>query len=232
MQTPNNLRTILSPLLGLIIGFFLAYGLEVGIFETWHSLGKPPEPVHRIIGANENAVYVQGTSGQIYLYTYFSFEGNRTNVWEEADQSDYQFSPTYPGGYFITIPPLFRVMQMHEIDIFPLIEAGGEVKFVLAEDNTIWMWNHGSWGIAVIFLPVFPILGLALGIFFSKKRTISYMVLTFVICAMLVLCNQQPLHQKAIPINHVKTQTVEATQARTLHSTSTIRVFVVGLKPA
>lgn len=171
MDNTSITRPNFYPLIGLIIGIFLAYALEVGLLETWHSLGKPPEPISRIIGANENTVYVLTTAGKTFSFTYFQPGGTKSNTWEEVIENDYKIISNYHPGYFISLPPLFKTIQVYELDVYPLMEAGGQVKFALSNDKTIWMWRHISMGMAVIFLPIFPVFGLGIGLLLSRKRT-------------------------------------------------------------
>lgn len=170
MDNTSNIRPNFYPLIGLVIGIFFAYALEVGLFETWHSLGRPPEPISRIIGANENTVYVLTDTGKTFSFTYFQPGGALSNTWEEVNDNNYKIISNYHAGYFISLPPLFKTTQAYELNVHPLMEAGGQVKLALANDKTVWMWKHSSAGMAVYCLSIFPGIGLGIGLLLSKIR--------------------------------------------------------------
>jgi hypothetical protein len=102
-------RPSFFPFVGIVLGIVLAYSLEVGLMETWHSLGKPAEPISQIIGANETEVYVLSNSGKVYSFSYYQWGKTRKNDWVEVVQNDYKIVPESLTGYFISLPPLFQM---------------------------------------------------------------------------------------------------------------------------
>jgi hypothetical protein len=161
---------------GFLLGLFFAIFLEIGVFEIWQPLGKPPEEISRIIGSSGAIVYVQTKSGTTYKYVFVS----DSPLWEVETSHDYRLYPkNSDSGYFITIPPLFWIKESYSIDDYGMVESGGIRRFAIAPDNSVWMWRHFSAGMAIIVLPIFPIAGLILGtlvafIWFIVQLVIGY----------------------------------------------------------
>jgi hypothetical protein len=76
---------------------------------------------------------------------------------EQNDTVDPVSHLNYYGEDFVTLPPLFRVEQLYELEYLYNVEGKGEVKFALAGDGNLLMWNHhiaGLTGLAYYFYPV------------------------------------------------------------------------------
>jgi hypothetical protein len=152
---------------GFLLGIFVAFSIETGLYEVWQPIGKPPEEITKIVGANSQTVYVQTSSGNSYRYNFFSSTDESVpSFWEIETGNDYFLYPqNTDSGYFITLPPLFRVNQSLSIHDYLAIENGGIRRFVIDPNGSMWMWRHFSTGMGIVFLPIFPLAGIILGTF-------------------------------------------------------------------
>jgi hypothetical protein len=57
-----------SSIIGALLAVALTFANTTGVFITWVSLGKPPEPATKIL-AITNGLWVQSASGVIYQYS-------------------------------------------------------------------------------------------------------------------------------------------------------------------
>jgi hypothetical protein len=171
MKYPLKFMLWILPALGIVLGYAYAYLFFHGLLETWHFVGKPDEKIMRILGIREaRKLLVATETGKIYSFEFGKIFVNEFNhyegevalppqpAWEieEHDSVDPVRRFEYYGADFFTLPPLFRVEQMYESAYVYKVEGKGEVKFALAADGNLWMWNHriaGMTGVVFVFYP-------------------------------------------------------------------------------
>jgi hypothetical protein len=165
------------PLLGLVLGYVYAYVFFHGLLEVWYLVGKPDENIVHTLGVKDaRNLLVATETGNIFSFE-FADGGEvsltRPPLWEkeEHDSSDPVPRLEYYGADFFTLPPLFQVVQRYEMEYLYKVEGKGAVKFVLAEDGNLWMWNHqiaGLTGLVFYFAPVIGFLAGFVVSFFIK----------------------------------------------------------------
>ncbi len=155
------------PILGIGFGYACAYLFFHGLLETWHFIGKPDENILRIIGIHESRKLLVATAtGEIVSFGFY----NKGEValpplisWEKEllGPVDPVSHLNYYGADFYTLPPLFQVKQLYKMEYLYDVEGKGEVKFALATDGNLWMWDHqiaGLTGTVFFFYPIFGFL--------------------------------------------------------------------------
>lgn len=176
------------PILGIIIGILFAFVYKSGLAVTWQYIGKPSSNISKIVGFVGNKLFLITENGDAYSITYEEYlivgddsipkqaewvkEGNNSIVADSIRNNDLGF---------IILPPLFKVKQEYVME-FPNIEGSSLVKFVLAEDGNLWMWNYGVGAYTVLSLCLVPIFGgivggilaliLKFGIYIRKRTKI------------------------------------------------------------
>ena len=168
MKHPLRLRFWVLPLIGFVLGLAYAYIFFNGIFATWHFVGKPDENIVRIIGINEGRKLLVATEtdklysfgfyyrGEVALPPQLSWENEQIDTVDKVSRSDL-------GADFITLPPLFQVEQLYELEYQYKVEGKGRVKFALATDGNLWMWNHKIAGLTALVYYFFPVMGFLVG---------------------------------------------------------------------
>jgi hypothetical protein len=157
------------PLLGIIVGLINAFGFIHGTFMPWYFVGKPSDPISKIIGiVDKNHLFVETDSGNIYSFEYNHYLRESSFlpfpiVWNKVEKQAIETDPIYkPTMNFISPPLLFKVKQQYEM-AYPLVEGDQLVKFALSEDGNLWLWNYGQGGMAVLTYLMFPAIGLFYG---------------------------------------------------------------------
>jgi hypothetical protein len=171
MRRPLKLILLVLPVFGFVLGYAYAYLFFHGLLETWHFVGKPDENIARIDGiraarkllvATETGKTYSFKFGNIFFNGYY-YEGELAlppqSAWEKEELIT--VDPVHPlqyyGADFFTWPPRFQVVQLYEAAYVFDIEGKGEVKFALANDGNLWIWNHqiaGMTGMVFYFAPV------------------------------------------------------------------------------
>jgi hypothetical protein len=158
------------PILGLVLGYVCAYVFFHGLLETWHFVGKPDENIESILGIREASKLLVATeTGDTYSFE-FAERGEvflpARPAWEkeEHDTVDPVRRIEYYGADFYTWPPLFQVVQLYEYEYLYKIEGKGEVKFALAADGNLWMWNHQIAGLTGLVFSFYPAIGFLAGL--------------------------------------------------------------------
>jgi hypothetical protein len=166
------------PFLAAGLGFAFAYAYLYGVLETWQFVGRPDENIVRIIGIQEGGkLFVSTESGRHYslqtaqLYFYgLHYHGavalSPKISWEKEQLEPIDLvstrQPWYPD--FVTLPPLFRVNQIYELEYVYRTEGKGEVRYALTEDGNLWMWNHEISGLSGLILYFYPFFGFLVGL--------------------------------------------------------------------
>ncbi len=166
------------PLAGIVLGYAFAYLYYHGLLETWHFVGKPGENIVRIIGIREaRQLLVATAKGKIFSFEFgeiffngFHYEGEVAlppqPAWkiEENETVDTVPALQYYGLDFFTLPPLFRVEQLYEMEYLYQEEGKGGVKFALATDGNLWMWDHKIAGLTGVVFFFYPVIGFLVGL--------------------------------------------------------------------
>ena len=167
------------PVLGFVLGYAYAYLFFHGLLEIWHFVGKPGEEIARIDGIKDaRKLLVTTKTGQIYsfefgkifLNKFYKYEGEVAlppqPAWEkeEHDTVDPVRPLQYYGADFFTWPPFFQVVQLSEAAYLYKVEGKGEVKFALAADGNLWMWNHQIAGLTGLVFQFYPVMGFLAGL--------------------------------------------------------------------
>lgn len=155
--------TLVIGLLALTIG----YVDSNLIFIRWESIGKPLEPITKIIGTTLGTVTVETESGNLYTNDILSPDRSWV-ITTEIPKDQYS-------GYFRCYKPKLS-KGMIDVQASCFLDPGGEIDsfFALKNDGNIYVW-HGrktlgdtTW-LALICIPV----GAAIGF-------ISYVVYLFI----------------------------------------------------
>jgi hypothetical protein len=178
MRYPVKFILWILPVLGFVLGYTCAYVFFHGLLETWHFVGKPDENIVRILGIRDaRKLLVATQTGKIFSFEFgkisfngFSYEGEVTlpiqPVWEkmEHDTVDPVRRLEYYGADFFTWPPFFQAAQMYEAAYLYDYEGKGEVKFALADDGNLWIWNHQIDGMTGVVFYFYPAMGFLTGL--------------------------------------------------------------------
>jgi hypothetical protein len=179
MRHPLKLILWVLPVLGFVLGYAYAYVFFHGLLETWRFVGKPDENIARIYGIRQaRKLLVATETGNIYSLEFgkisfngFYYEGEVAlppqPAWEkeEHDTVDPAHPLQYYGADFFTWPPLFQVAQLYEAAYLYNFEDKGEVKFALAADGNLWMWNHQIEGLTgAVYFYFAPVMGFLAGL--------------------------------------------------------------------
>jgi hypothetical protein len=166
------------PFLAAVAGYAFAYADYYGLLETWQFVGRPDENIVRIIGIQEGGkLFVSTETGMLYsletgqLYSSgFHYHGAVVLppkiAWEKEHFEPVALvSPRQPlGPDFVTLPPLFRVNQIYELEYVYRTEGKGEVRYALASDGNLWMWNKEISGLYGLILYFYPFFGFVVGL--------------------------------------------------------------------
>jgi hypothetical protein len=169
----RRLKSILwiLPFLGLVVGYVYAYLFFHGLLAIWHRVGKPEENIVQILGVMDTrTLFVATETSKIYSIA-FADEDEMTLsfplVWNREDLVSGEPVPSirYYGADFFTLPPLFEVVQLYEMEYIYKIEGKGAVKFAVDADGNLWMWKHQIAGLTGLVLYYYPIIGFVAGLF-------------------------------------------------------------------
>jgi hypothetical protein len=179
MKYPLKFILWILPGLGILLGYAYAYLFFHGLLETWHFVGKPDENIVRILGIREARKLLVVTEtdkiysfefGKIFINEFNNYEGEVALPpqpdWEkeEHDTVDPDHRLEYYGADFLTLPPRFRVEQLFDWAYVYKVEGKGEVKFALAADGNLWMWNHQIAGLTGLVFYFYPVMGFLAGL--------------------------------------------------------------------
>ncbi len=158
------------PFLGLVLGYVYAYLLFHGLLEIWHRVGKPEESIVQIVGVTDaGTLFVTTETGKVFSLGFTTDDDKMTLsfplVWNREDHfSGEPISPIqYYGADFFTLPPLFQVKQLYQMEYIYRVEGKGAVKFALDADGNLWMWEHQIAGLTGLVLYYYPVIGFLAG---------------------------------------------------------------------
>ena len=159
------------PFLGFVLGFVYAYSYFHGLFEIWHRVGKPEENIVQIVGLQEDGkLFVTTETGEIFSITLADASEMTLSlpvVWNREDHVSGEPFPSvkYYGAGFFTLPPLFQVVQLYQMEYIYHWEGKGAVKFALDAEGDLWMWKHKIAGLTGLVLYYYPVIGFLAGLF-------------------------------------------------------------------
>jgi len=168
MKHPPRFTLWVFPLIGFVLGLAYAYIFFNGMLATWHFIGKPDENIVELIGIKEGRKLLVATeTGKIYSFGFYyrgevalpprlSWENEQIEPVDPVSHSDL-------GADFITLPPLFKIEQLYELEYQYKVEGKGRVKFALATDGNLWIWNHKIAGLTALVYYFFPVMGFLVG---------------------------------------------------------------------
>jgi hypothetical protein len=159
------------PFLGLALGYAYAYLFFHGLLEIWHFVGKPEENIVQIVDVTDTRdLFVATETGKIFSIA-FADAGEMTLsfplVWNKEDHVSGEPVPSikYYGADIFTLPPLFEVVQLYQVEYIYDVEGKGAVKFGLDADGNLWMWEHQIAGLTGLVLYFYPVIGFLAGLF-------------------------------------------------------------------
>jgi hypothetical protein len=135
------------PFLGLVLGYAYAYLSFHGLLEIWHHVGKPEENIGQIVDATDaGKLFVSTETGKTFSLGFTFTEGEKMKLsfplaWNREDHISGNPVPSirYSGADFYTLPPLFRVKQLYQVEYIYRWEGKGSVKFALDANGNLWM---------------------------------------------------------------------------------------------
>jgi hypothetical protein len=179
MKHPLKFILWILPVLGFVLGYAYAYLFFHGLLEDWHFVGKPDENIVHIDGIREaRKLLVTTETGKIYSFEFGKIFVNEFNTyegevalppqptWEKEEHNtvDKVRRLEYYGADFFSLPPRFRVEKLYELAYLYKVEGKGEVKFALADDGNLWMWNHQIAGLTGLVFFFYPVTGFLAGL--------------------------------------------------------------------
>jgi hypothetical protein len=178
----NRLNYILwiFPVLGILLGYAFAYLFFHGFLATWQFAGNPGEKIVSIHGIRKAGnLLVNTQTGKSFSLEFGNFIINEFSnnyegefalqaqpKWEEEllDSIEPVRHLEYYGADFFTLPPHFRVQQLYDWTYIYRVEGKGEVKFALAADGNLWVWNHQIAGLTGLVFYLYPVIGFFAGL--------------------------------------------------------------------
>jgi hypothetical protein len=167
MSTSRNLKLLLLlivlPLIGMALGYGLAYTRYFGLLVDWELAGAPGEPVADFLGLTAGRqLLVEGQSGQLHALDFLQAEQVRQpSEWTWAPAAagtDFSARQRSYGARFRARPPGFPVRDSFQFEYFYKVEGLAQVRFTLDPDGRLWLWHHqvsGLDGLVFFFGPVF-----------------------------------------------------------------------------
>lgn len=160
------LALFIAPIIGLVLGYFLAQVIENGwLSSSWQVVEQPPAHVRLLEAINGDSLWIRSDSGDIYYNEVASICAS--GCWRQVDKIpklpilDRAFSVTYKAC--AAVPPLWGVVAS-------ISECRNEMwyqnnnTFALLNDGTIYLWQasvHGEWSAMVFMIsPVFGAIAL------------------------------------------------------------------------
>lgn len=152
-QTRTGYILIFSMIFSMIVVTYLS-GLyahldNLGRFEPWISLGKPPEKAIKIYYDKDYLPFVETANGQIYHRTNLS-SNSQESSWVEIDRSELELgisSACYPIEPLDVPRPPGKVIDMVEFEgcemgLAVMSVTNIQHNFALLEDGSVWGWKH------------------------------------------------------------------------------------------
>ena len=123
----------------------------------------------RILGIRDSRKLLVATeTGKIYSFGFY-YRGKVALApqlsWEkeQLDTVDPVSHFEYYGADFISLPQRFQAKQLYDLQYVYRVEGKGEVKFALASDENLWMWNHQIAGLTGLVFDFCAVIGFLVG---------------------------------------------------------------------
>lgn len=186
MRLLRRFFLILLPLLGICLGYGLAYLEYHGLLVAWQPVGNPGEPIQQILGTQSARRLLVVTQSDKVSSLEFIEQQPRSLLlpanWQTATSTDpdpYRELAYFGADFYPRTPPILP-KQIYTHGYIYRVEGKGELRFALAENGNLWVWDHkisGLSGLIFFYYPLFGFLaGLALillimGIGYLKQRS-------------------------------------------------------------
>jgi len=143
---------IIGPIIGAILGFFLADTINNGWFDSyWQMIEMPPVKVQRLVAVDSYSLWIQSDSGILYYNA--DTVGCKTDCWQEVAEipvlprvtpngSEIEHE-TITGHACSPAPPLSGVVsQLSQCRITELNWGlHNNYIYALRDDGTIYLWH-------------------------------------------------------------------------------------------
>ncbi len=149
---------LLATISGGALGLVLVYLNLTGWFIAWKPIAKPPEPVSRILALSWSGVWVQTSTGVIYLNA--SSNDCQRECWTIVAQVQPDPQPTSIKEILpetcVSPPPFIGAGAVDQkSDCWRGIWQDYSTVYALRSDGSIWVWSFtsgGEWGLfALLF---------------------------------------------------------------------------------
>lgn len=162
------LLLIVLPIVGMALGYGIAYYRYHGLQVGWELAGSPGEPVVDFMGrAADWWLLVQGESGQLYTLDFMQARKvTPASEWTwapAAADTDFTARQSSYGLRFRARPPGFPVREAFQFEYIYDVEGLAQVRFALDMDGQLWIWHHQTSGLGALIFFFYPIFGLAAG---------------------------------------------------------------------
>lgn len=152
---------------GICIGILFLLLYILGVFNHWYRIAQAPVENATLLGASDFSTYylgyinIQAEDGQIYSYPILS------GGWYKIDTPTIE-SRACGRGFSLRFTALKRPFEVPyqcarvpgEHDLF----SPPMLYFVLSPDGSVWQWENDNARDLIIWVPVFLILGVILGL--------------------------------------------------------------------
>ena len=159
---------IFSIILTAFLSGLYAYLDNMGKFEPWNPLGKPPKKAVKIFFHKDNSPFVETADGTIYLCSH-SLLHNGEDCWIETDYSKIETkasNPCYQVKPFNVSKPPGKVIDMVEFESCEPTGFSANFKqhnFALLEDGSVWTWEYSRRTLGIFRVFSYAVVGIFLG---------------------------------------------------------------------
>ena len=169
MRLLRRFFLFLLPLLGVCLGYGLAYQEYHGLLVAWQPVGNPGEPIQQILGTQAARRLLVVTQSEKVSAQEFAEQQPRSLLlpvnWQPAlgTDPDVHRELAYFGADFTPRKLPVQVKQIYTHEYIYRVEGKGELRFALAEDGNLWVWDHKISGLSGLIFIYYPLTGLLAG---------------------------------------------------------------------
>lgn len=175
---------VIFTILGIVLGFGVAYGVSSlaakGIFSLWKPISSDMIVPEKILYANSNVVWVQTDQGEMYFHQInCSILSTDCRTWqpeENRNRFDNYEKPPYgneecAAHVFIrpNAPPRNSIQCVYASRVHTLND--GFTYYALSSDHKIWYWRTPNSGQKSTLVLMFILVGSLAGFFFGWNLT-------------------------------------------------------------
>lgn len=170
MRYLRKYSLFIFPLLGLFLGYSLAYLEYHGLLVAWKPIENPGEPIRQILGVQgHQRLLVVTQSEQVFALEFTEQQPHSLLLpadWQAAldPAPDPHREIVYYGADFTPRPSPVRVSQIYKHTYIYRFEGRGELHFVLSEDGNLWVWDHKISGLSGLIFYYYPLIGFLAGL--------------------------------------------------------------------